>query len=743
MTGVWTIGIMWEPTPYRWLALVCLGLAAAVSLWQWLECLKWSQRLPTITFMMRLALLLALGVLLASPSDSTYHAIQAHRPDLYLLVDTSGSMGTRDIEHESRIECVRRIWLNPKLLDKLNDLAQVRCITFADQIRDTPPSGFPTTEIVTEDNHDSYILAAVREALNRLIDNGSQVGAGIVLISDGRDTSGDLYEQVINQARANNLPVHTVVLGGIAPSMDLALNAEPIPPVLYPGESGTIAVTVSGQQGSAESIEVYMKHQGVEHRYDAIPQTHNIARVDIPINETIPGLHEYHLRIRARQYESNLDNNRQTVFVRVNQEPIRVLLIEEQPTWDTRLLSRALQDDTLTELTRFTRLSETRSQVMTESARSDIGLPLSALEDLVRFDVIVIGGGTIDTFNSDTLELLVNYTRQEGGSVMFLDHTSSQTGQWRRLIPSIKSEGWISGDGLYADPGWPTQIRIPVRGDLLSSTNQSESKHESRLRIRQVDRLNPAAKVLAWSTTPDSKRTPTVIGMPIGQGKVAEVLCSGLWRYAMRPRDHATAMEVDRLWVELIRWIKSGSVYTPTGPVSLWLSSVNQNVGEPIRINLSARHPYNSSQLSLTLDQPDGEAVSIQPERVPGSTTRWRAFFTPQIPGVYRVTAKDPNTEAILDETRFSCFRDDRESVNVSANHALMKTLADSTGGVYIPDNNPDRLLDALGDSLEITGSAQQPSHSRLPAWADGWLLITLLTWAGAEWIIRSLGQLE
>ncbi len=740
MFVVVTTSVAWEHIPSRWLILISLTSAVVTTIWAWLRRLEASPKVSSAALVMRLALLLALGTLLLFSSDSSHPDRHTRKPTLYILVDTSGSMDTQDDGQISRIDRVRRTWLDPAFLNKLSNHVTARYFTFAEEVQEASLSRLHTNELRSDDSRNSYILRSVNQVLAALQDGSSPKNTSVLLISDGRDTSEDSYEQAIESARRLGIPIHTAQLGGVVPNRDLALTAEPIPPVLHPGESGVIAVRVAGLQGPMETVSVFVTHRDREERYEAISNTHGIVRVDIPVIETDPGVHTYHLRVNPVPSESSHENNQQTVYVRINEEPIRVLLIEGRPTLDMRRLARALQSDTQTELTRITRLANSRTLVTKESAESETIIPFANKEDLTRYDVIVIGGSGFEAMLPGMTEPLRDYISHEGGAVLLMDHSQPQPTSWRRLTPAITGTSRTQGDGLYTDPAWPTQIRIPTDGDL-SRSGQPESKRHYQLLIKQVDQINPAATVLAWSTGPDGKQIPAVIGMPIGQGRVAEVLCSDLWRYAMLPGGHATAAEVDRLWVELIRWLGSGSAYAPTGPVRLWLSSMNQKAGEPVGISLSVRRPYSVDQLSLTLYSPDGDTELIQPKLIPGSLTRWHASFTPNKPGIYRVTVKDLKTDTVVQETRFSCFLENRESANVSANHDLMQTLADSTGGIYLPDNNPDRLVDTMVEFIETTESTQAPSRSQLPAWADGRLLTLLLVWVGCEWIIRSLGE--
>ena len=72
------------------------------------------------------------------------------------------------------------------------------------------------------------------------------------------------------------------------------------------------------------------------------------------------GLYRYEVRAEPLPGEVTAVNNSATLLLRVVEEPIRVLLLEGKPYWDTKYLIRTLAADPSIELTSVVRLAEGR-----------------------------------------------------------------------------------------------------------------------------------------------------------------------------------------------------------------------------------------------------------------------------------------------------------------------------------------------------------------------------------------------
>ena len=78
------------------------------------------------------------------------------------------------------------------------------------------------------------------------------------------------------------------------------------------------------------------------------------------VTEPSEGLYRYEVRLSPVAGEATVANNRATLLLRSVEEPVRMLLLEGKPYWDTKFLLRSLSRDPSVELTAVVRLTEDR-----------------------------------------------------------------------------------------------------------------------------------------------------------------------------------------------------------------------------------------------------------------------------------------------------------------------------------------------------------------------------------------------
>ena len=166
--------------PLPWWALGLVVAAAALVAW-----LAYSRRtLPpsrrAVLVALRFITLLALVVFLLRPVASGIDA-DAHDAVVPILVDTSRSMGIEDAAGgDRRIERARRILVD-RLLPALGSQFHVEVLGFGDGVAPVAPDALSAT---ARRSDVEGALAGVRDRYR------GRAVAGIILLSDGGDTSG-------------------------------------------------------------------------------------------------------------------------------------------------------------------------------------------------------------------------------------------------------------------------------------------------------------------------------------------------------------------------------------------------------------------------------------------------------------------------------------------------------------------------------------------------------------------------
>ena len=173
----------------------------------------WRRHLPAGLFALALA---ALAVALARPERTV--AVPLERASVMLVTDVSGSMQAEDVE-PSRLEAAQQAALD--FLDRVPDEVRVGAVAFSETPHtvDGPEGDRATVEELMEDltavggTATGDALQQALELLGRREGSRERPPAAIVLLSDGKTTTGRDPVEVARDARRAKVPVYTVALG--------------------------------------------------------------------------------------------------------------------------------------------------------------------------------------------------------------------------------------------------------------------------------------------------------------------------------------------------------------------------------------------------------------------------------------------------------------------------------------------------------------------------------------------------
>lgn len=176
----------------------------------------WRRHVPPALLLLAL---LVLAVALARP-EATF-SVPRERASIMLVTDTSGSMAARDVDPD-RISAARGA--ASQFLDAVPDKIRVGLVTFSStaSVLQTPT----TDRVAVRDGLDTIqagggtatgdgIDAALRalNVQNQGLSEAERIPGAIVLLSDGKASSGSDPAAVAEQAAQSGVPIFTVALG--------------------------------------------------------------------------------------------------------------------------------------------------------------------------------------------------------------------------------------------------------------------------------------------------------------------------------------------------------------------------------------------------------------------------------------------------------------------------------------------------------------------------------------------------
>jgi hypothetical protein len=650
------------------------------------------------------------------------------KPKLAILLDTSASMATRDSGADSRFSTALKTLTNPATFGKLNKDYVLDVRRFD---RDALRADFAQLATNVPAGDASDIGGAVMSLASELGDTKAQ--AGILLISDGRATSGEAVEAA-QLALARSVPLWTWSLGGPVPVHDLWIETASAEALGFSGAEVELAATLhqAGYPNRSFKVEVLRDDQVIESK-EVLPGTNGIGRIAVRVKAPAAGEQRYVFRVPPQPEEADTANNERAIFLRSVGEKARVLVAEGQPHWDTKFLVQSLKRDPHVNVTAVYRLNAKRnvavvSAVGTE-ARFDQDLFPRTQEDMDNYDVILLGRGAEGFFDAQTENNLSEFTARRGGSLVF----SRGKPYGGRFQPLAKLEPVAWGNGVT--PAVKMKPTEAGRDNPIFDLGSAGTLDELLEKLPALDQVSvtlgekPLAVVLASAANQDG---PVLVAYQrYGQGKALSLNASGLWRWSFRETgQEESEIAYGRFWISLLQWLLSGSQFLPGADVALTTTRRYYSSEQPMQFLISTRNLDRSIYQPRVVISGGDKSVEVEPRQ------RGEAFVAeagPFPPGTYQITLRNNVGKPAELSQKVEVISASIEKKELSADPDLMRKLAEVSGGAVVKTEDIARLPEII----QRWEAARQISHRQQPFWDRWWLLAALLVLLGAEWWLR------
>ncbi len=680
------------------------------------------------------------------------------KPLLTILVDRSGSMATPDgPEGAARFDAAAQ--RAAEAARTLADRYEVRVRTFAG---DWSPAAPGELEAGQADGASTDLAAAVEQAL----DEARIEGQAVLLLSDGIHNApggGGPLRRAAARAKAMAAPVYTHNLGGPTEVDDLAVVLNLPQELAFVDQTVPVAVTVRqrGRLGGRTTLTLSRDGQTIETRRVALQPDETVEEV-FDVVQAESGLYRYEIRAEPLRGEVTEVNNAASLLVRVVDEPVRVLLLEGKPYWDTKFLIRTLSDDPSIELTSVVRMTEDRllervtSRARSRDAAEDDGNDAAPVDRWsIRKDPeavlardgalddyqIVILGRDAEVFLTD--EGLGNLRRwladRSVSLVCSRGAPASQIGQ--RLGELLPVRWSAAAEARY-------RLQLTEAGHALRWLPQSDRRADTLASLptlataSRIETVQPQATVLA--TTDGEQPVPVLAYQPYGSGRVVVVEGAGMWRWAFLPADEQEEGRVyGTFWRSLVRWLVSNVGLRPSQTMALRTDQITFGTDESVTATLLVHQDLLAAeppQVELHRENAapgEGEAGDVPrftPVPVGDLVGQFQVRFGPLPEGRYHArvagAAEDDLSTVAMFDVRGSLI----ERLDVRARPDVMKLLAEASGGEVLDSAQPA----ALAERFEAHLRRSRPDRiAQTTAWDRWWLLCgALLLWTAA-WTLR------
>lgn len=690
---------------------------------------------------LRLVVIAAVCFVLFGPSRMPDAAPEerARRP-LYVWLDTSGSMLTDDMEGQSRYAFALAHWLDEARLAQFQELFTARFVTFDEAPVETTASQIHALGTDRPFGASTRLVGAMAQRLMALPDDADGM---VLLLSDGNDSADEAPTPVIEAARRKGLPIYAVPLGGPRLERDLHVMGILQQPYLVAGEEGALQVRIMQANAGNRGTTLRVTTGGETQTFPVAFEGRSSASVTLPLRYAEPGSYEYQLTVDGLPGEVELRNNHQALYVDVSGKRFRALLIEGEPYWETKFIAQALRRDDRIELVQVSQIAPDRRETLVTRVDAEDGELPASVEELARYDVVILGRAVERLTGPLWLEHLVPYVTRHGGRVIlsrgrfYSPAALPDDAAARRLqvLEPVRFTGTTVSDVRFQ----PSALGASHPAmQLTASPAASEAVYAELPTLVGAYASEPlaSASVLA-ELQPETGDPPLpgLVTMNVGGGRVLCVLGVGLWRWRMAGRDTPHLEGAYELfWSSLVRWMLSSGDILPGADVGLHVHPRQLQVGEPATVQVTTRYLSRDTpppRVEIIGPGGVGEGVTLQ-DRGAGALRR-TATFTPREEGVYRVRVHAPGMEPAFLEKRFHVYALNTERLRSAARPGVLSLIARETGGALLDPYRPETFLRAVEKREAAVRKPPRPEY----IWDSAWAMAGLLLLAGTEWINR------
>lgn len=761
---------------------------------------KLSRPLSFLLVFLRSVVFFALLVFYLQP-QWRYEREVVRNSQALLLVDTSSSMALNDTATSDPSDVATRLDRARKALAETDFLASLRRIhdtsieSFDVDVADIaqlPKEGVQTATSSPPSWASELQAAGVETRLGEALieamrHRAGEPLAGIVVISDGGQNAGVLPPAAIAMAKEAGVPIFTAGVGDIEQPANVSVYRLDAISRAFPGDPFSVSGLIQSHGADASlagrtvTVEL-LQREGGRDTPGAVPGTGTpigskkiILGIDgesVPVKfEVTPseaGLRTLCLRVRPPADDRNEADDFLETEVEVVDRKDRVLLFAGGPTREYRFLRTLLYRDS--SMVSDVYLQTAQPGMSQEAERILDDFPATR-EEMFSYDCLVAFDPDWKALSGSQIELLETWVAEQGGGLIVIAgpvYTGEPVGGWvqdpdlekiRDLYPVEFSKHVAVWDveTETADEPWPldfTREGLEAEylwlGDTATASQQAWSEFKGVYSHQPLRGAKPAATVLAHFSDPRAAQgdnRPIFLATQFyGSGRVFYIGSGELWR--LRSLDPSY---FEGLYTRVIRHVSQGRLLRQSSRGMLLIDQERFSLGSTVNLRAQVTDaqftPLDVPEVELEAFLPDGSVrvVKLQPD--PSRVGAYLGTITVLEEGTYRMELAIPDSDERI-VRRIRVHVPDLERENPVRNEALLRRLADETGGIYyanlaaaIDRDDPASIVNQLPDRTRTVILAGTPDR----LWTGNrlvWLMIGICCLLCLEWLLRRISRL-
>ena len=711
---------------------------------------------------------------------------------LAVLLDDTASMKIPDVSNDNqvtRLDAARNLLLasSDEELQKLERIHTLRFYKFdsnATPIGPTQADRFKDQEKPAADQFNNQVAAALRalkpeaqstqvvsSLLSVMDDLQGQRLAGVVVMTDGRETPRPADEAMISTLKEHHVKVYPVAVGGEKSPPNVYLTSIAPLDVAFKDDIVSVKVTLGATgfpKGHPVRLSLIDKQTklplvGVDDR--PASTTVELSGDHTPVNAEILfkpkdlGILNFQVVAEKQPGELDFSDNILPASLEVVDSSINVLYVEGYPRWEYRYIKNGMIRDTTVNISCLLTSADVGFIQEGDPAIPPDGPdrgkkfpgPITrfpeSIEELMPYDVVLFGDVDPRQFTDRQLQLVADFVAKHGGGFGMIAGQHWAPLAYRNtpleaILPVDIKHVTVDDPGQTITEGFRPVLTPAGAASTIFRFYADEKQNERFLKedlqpifwyCRGLIRKS-VAQVYAehpFDIGPDGQKAPILVMGQYGSGRTLFSAIDDSWRW----RYYTGESVFNTYWVQQLRYLARGKKIGSRDHEIL-LDRTAYDLGDQIRVTYRVHNPTFLQQLPpeipVQMRREDGTVVSEQKlQRREGQPDMYEGSFTADHAGQFALHISSAPGEL---EQRVTVVSPQLEMEDVSINRPLLNRLAEETRGQMLTVADAPAQLAAI-PSLE----RQTPNPTTNPLW-NGWapliLFVLLIT---GEWVLRKV----
>jgi uncharacterized membrane protein len=709
-----------------------------------------------------------------------WHRHRTDLPDIVIAIDDSDSMSISDhyddaaltsriareldklgLSEQSRLELAKAILLrdNASLIRQLSDRYHVRLFQIGSVVR---PISYQDETLGEQIKSLQAIGNSSRLGTNLRDIIEAQRGrptAAIILLTDGITTEGKSLGEVAEYARRKAIPLHLIGLGNDQPPKDLRVTDLLADESIYVGDLLHFDFKVAGAGFDGKEVTVRLREKdksiALAEKKVMLGKEGTPKQVRLAYRPVEKGDYDFVIEVEPHKGEANVENNVKVTHVEVSDETIRVLLVQDYPSYEYRYLKELLRRgikaslpgaDRAVELTTVLQEADVRSSQQDESAMRVF--PVKR-EDLFQYDVIILGDVNPTFLTESTQQNIAAFVKERGGGMVFMSGPRHMPIAYRssplaELFPieletaTLPDAQALLNNGFQAQPtrlGFASP-QFQLTDDPTTSIAAWAQLPELFWMLEAPD-LKQAARVLAEHparTGSGGRKLPLICMQFVGAGKVIMHTTDESWRWSRWP---GSEQLYARYWLQTIRYLSRSKLLGQSRKAEITSDRQQYRRGEDARLRVrffdERLAPAQDDGVTVVVEKEVGRRHHVRLQRDTTNRGTFEGVVSSLPDGQYRAWVATPTFESSPPSLKFSIIAPPSEKARTKMDREDLQQAARKSQGKFYTFADSDTVFANLPRGRQVRIESLPP----IPIWNSAVFAMVFLTLIVGEWLLR------